>query len=221
MNSQSTLSDIRVWMVGGHNNGDPVTDPDNILGNMIGNLSLYLGPKNGTLSQIVTGTFNAGTNTTSNPDITIAQVLYDNGETYFGSNTPRALYQVDFNVSSLNLTYAAGASLSFGVFGDPLDNNGLTYLNCTDAATANAPEQDADGLVSVFTMPAGDESACTFYGSYAMNNATNPLSPDWVEPQDVNVQVFGTPEPTALTLLAAGLVGLLACARRKRKQASL
>jgi hypothetical protein len=232
LNSASRISTIRVWMVGGYNGeSDPLVygftapmGPDNILGNMLSNLSLYLGPKDGTLNQVVTGAFTAGTNTNTNPNISITQVWYNNGETFYGSNTARPLYQVDFNVSNLGLTYTAGTSLSFAVWGDPAtdaDNGlaGTTYLHCTDAATANAPQQDADNLVDCYYSNPADESLAYFYQSYAINGPAGSLGPNWVEPQDVNVQVFGSvvPEPTALTLLAAGLVGLLASAWRKRK----
>jgi len=186
------IDTIRTWLIG--------FAPGTTLGNDYFNVNLYLGSKNGTLSLTSSGNIISNTNTSDNPSISFKPVTYSNGANYQGSGGSFwQIWEVDF--SNLNLDYAAGSQLSFAVSGT---GNDLWYSHASNAALSNSPQDGADDLFSIWKVADGTLDTA------GVNAYTNGLDD---KPSDINIQVFGVPEPTTICLLGLGALSLI---RRKR-----
>ncbi len=136
------------------------------------------------------------------------QVTYADGSTYQAtSGASRLLYEVDF--TGLDIVVAAGTTMSFGVNG--VNQGGYLFFNhASNAALSGSTQDDADNLMSEYTV---DGTNADFTGTFNSNGNGFDKS------SDINVRVFATevPEPASFGLLGAGVAGLAAARRRRRR----
>jgi hypothetical protein len=201
-----TITDLRVWIVG------TGTQP---LSAMWSDLTLYVG---GTTPGSITALSTVST-TGGDPDVLISPATYGGGQTYQGSsgnflNT----FQVDF---LLNWSVDGSTTHTFFVGGTPTDANKALYtvpsypgvspmLHASNEALSGSTQEGANnryrylGWTDPFAVVDTDEVNSQGYG--------------WDKPSDINVQIFGTPEPSAIVLLGTAVLAAgLAARRRVRK----
>jgi len=192
-----TVNTIRLWFVGYNaNNNTDLTD-DTYLGDFYNNLSLYVGT-GGTLNRVSLASFTPGTDTTSNPNVVGTRVLYNGGVgTQLDEGAQWTIVQFDFN--NLNLDFAAGTQVQFGMYTD----NDYAYSHASNAALSGSPQEQADGLFSRFVL----DSPTTAHLLETVDSNGN----GWNKSTDINVQVFASPvpEPTTMTIIIAGACLLL------------
>jgi len=137
---------------------------------------------------------------------TIAPATYADSTTYQGSGGSFGdMFQVDFAV---NITLLPGQTYDFF-----LDGTGGTFavpfVHASNAALSGSPQEQSNDSMLFANMLGGVLDA-TSIGSWTS------LGNGWDKASDVNVQVFGVPEPASLALLGIALVGLAATRRRAR-----
>jgi len=151
-----------------------------------------------------------GTMSAISSSFTVTPVTYVDSTTYQGSSEAyRNLDQIDFSV---NLNLAAGQTFDFFVDGpwsaynDTLYAN--TFLHASNAALSGSTQEGSD---DTFLWLASDGTVQTWFSG--TGGGTTGWGAGWDKNSDGNVQVFGTPEPASLGLLAIGGLALL---RRRR-----
>ena len=195
-----TINKVVVWGLAGYTD-----DPDFQLEDFFNDISLYganapvdpwVSPYdytnlqgNASMATIATGSFNVGSNTTGNPDITIEEVTYYNGESYQGSSgTYRRIWKVTFD--NLNWTVPANTLILYGVnctHKFPAEVPKRWFNHFTNITLGTAPYTSFDNLnidfVPTVTPPVRD--------IYAIDNSQPGLG--WDKGNDHNVRIYGVP----------------------------
>jgi hypothetical protein len=182
-----TISDIRIWIKGYRTTA---------YSDMFNSVSLMLG----------TSLDSPLTKLNINPTVTPA--IYPDGQIYSGISN---LYALDFAV---NFTAAGGTKYFFGVLPDakaipngPGSQGEIYYKLFIHSTATTALTGVNSGTDSLLLALLADG---TFDSSFSATEYGGPAA-------DFNVQVFGTPEPSGLALLAAGgLTGLIGIWLRRR-----
>jgi hypothetical protein len=197
---------IRLWFVGYNANNNANLTDDTYLGNFYNDLSLYVGT-GGTLNRVSLASFMPGTDTTSNPNVIGTRVQYNGGVgTQLDEGAKWTIVQLDFN--NLNLDFAAGTTVQFGMYATGSD---VAYSHASNAALSGSEQDQADGLFSRFVL----DSPTTAHFLETQDSSVV----GWNKSTDINVQVFATavPEPATMSLLALGGLALgVALIRRRR-----
>lgn len=184
----STVNDIRVWVI---------SSSANLAANAF-QLSL------GTDAGAATVVSNISSSTS------VVSTTYIDGSQYQGSSGRYLnIYQVDFG--SLALALGAG-TYAFGVSGvtDPGYAPALTtpFLSASNGPLSGSTQMGDDGVVYGFTAAGAMDVA----NGYPWNSIGG-----WDKTSDINVQVFGVPEPTSMALVGIALFGVAAMRRRVRR----
>jgi PEP-CTERM motif len=126
------------------------------------------------------------------------------------------IYAITF--SGLNFNVTSGTLYGFALDGTPSDQNDGTntlLLHASNAALSGTPQQGADNLFRYYTLLGGIATFDSF-----CDTGDEETCGGWDKSSDINVQINGTiqsavPEPSSLGLMAFGLAGLLAAARKR------
>ncbi len=159
---------------------DPLSDD-------IDNIWLYMGKTGDSLVLLSTGSVSGNTN--SNPNITHSYVNYPTTaiSLYEGNENSYPISQTTF--SGLNYAVDGGVKYNFGVDGDKY----RWWTHASNAALSVSPQDGADGLFLEFDTT--DLSSVVVHDS---------LPDSWDKSSDINVQIYGVPEPGTVTLLTLG-----------------
>lgn len=197
------ITDLRVWIVA--TDSQPPSS-------MWSNLTLYGGPA---ANVQVLSTVNTNG---SDPHVQMTQVTYSNGANYQGSSGGFIdIWQVDF---LLNWGIDGSSPYTFFVGGTKTALNESLYpawsthgpgvspfLSASNAALSGSTQQGADNLVGEISWT----------GSTYTPDFFNSLGNGWDKSSDVNVQIFGTPEPTSILFLGT-IVAVVGTLTRKKLQ---
>ena len=207
VSANSDITDVRVWIV---------SEDSQPPSSMWSDLTLF-GGQAGSIAPISTVSTNG-----TDPNVQITSVTYANGSTYQGtSGSFIDLYQVDFLV---NWAVDGNTPYYFFVGGTPTATNYNLYdpefggaispfLSSSNAALSGSTQQGADNLVWEMAY---NETPYSFVSMDSFDSA-DPTLGIWDKSSDVNLQLYGTPEPTSILLLGtvAFMVGSLARKRRR------
>ena len=190
-----TITDIRVW-INGYGSMQ--------FSDMYNSISLMVG----TPTNLTT--------TLTNP--IVSPGLYGDGQNYYlsagTSGTHNLLWQLDF---ATNITVPGGTQFGFAIDpdgklipGGPAPGGESYYVAfpAETRTTALGPNSSADGLMADYNTD----------GTRADQWDSGP--PFWDYSADVNVQVFGVPEPGTFTLLVTAAFGLGGAIGLRRKLAA-
>lgn len=179
----------------------------------------------------------AGLTNGSDPQISIAQVTYSNGENYWAEPVQlyRKIWQIDF--TGLNWTVEGGKLYQFFVDGSGFTSletwNVFPILHASNAGLSGSTQIGADGFYRLLRVNQGIPN---YVGTWNSNNlglpgtyqaSGSPGRGGWNKSSDINVQIYGSlfpgaepariPEPTAaLSLLGLGAVGVGAWLQRQK-----
>lgn len=186
------IDTIRVWFVGGvasSNNGD-MTD-DSFLGDQsLGKLSLWVGTNGRALNRVSLASFIPGSDATNNPNVVSRRVQYYGGIDYERPDVPVGapwpyLTIVQLEFTNLNLIYAGGTKVQFGM---TTDGQFSAHHHASSAFYSGSTQDQADNMVGYFmldpVLPKKDPTARFLYNLAK----TDP----WGKPSDINVQVLAT-----------------------------
>jgi len=208
VSGNSDITDLRVWIV-----AEDSQPPSS----MWSDLTLLVGQA-GSIAPISTTDFS-----NPNPNVQITNVTYADGSTYQGSSGSFInLYQVDFQ---LNWAVTANTTYYFFVGGTPTTLNSTLYnpifggpispfLSASNALLSGSPQQGADNLdweIAYTDTPYG-------FGSIDSFDSADPTLGIWDKSSDINVQIYGTPEPTSILLLGTAALIAASLARRRRQR---
>ena len=158
-----------------------------------GAFTLWLGPDPGPVSSLVFST-------------SVTSVTYADMSTYQGSSGAfRPIYQVDF--SGIDLWTPAG-TYAFGVAGPNSDGYPQPFLHASNGPLSGSLQMGSDGSIYGF------DSAGLMVTGYPWASTNG----GWDKDSDVNVQVFGVPEPSTIALIGIALLSLFGFGLMRRRQ---
>ena len=196
------ITDLRVWIIG--------TDAQP-LSAMWDDLTLFGG---GTTAGSI-NVLSTGSTSGSHPNIIFTPVTYANGEGYQGSSGHFIdIWQVDF---LLNWAVDGSTTYTFFVGGTPTALNKTLYPNYPGLSPfLHASNKDLSGSSQ---QGADDFAREIGYTGTTVTDTDSWHSKNngWDKNSDINVQIIGTPEPSAIVLLGTLAAGLGLLIRRKRR----
>ena len=187
---------------------DATLTDDAFLGDFYQNISLYVGPVGSPLNRVVLASFIPGSDDTSGPDIVATRVQYSGvpGELDHEGGGYWTIVQLDF--TNLNLDFAAGTKVQFGMHTDQgVVGGDYAFSHASNAGLSGSPQEGADNLFRQFQLDA-DPATASFVATQDSNQGSNETM--WDKSSDINVQVFATlltPE-VQIDLLISAVGGL-------------
>lgn len=209
-----TVDTITLYYISNGTAGTGTNTPQN----EFSNLRLYYGGFDPTIG----ATLNQGGVFGFQDSYTSTKIAYDNGQPYESAITPGNYYDIySLTYNTPGFTITAGNDYGFALYGTPIGLNTLALSASNKALTlaSGIASFGGDDIFSGFELNGGGANfAPTFFTD--INNAGFPA----VVTKDVDINVLitsggagATPEPSTMTMAAAGLAVLAFGASRRRK----